>query len=467
MKVFSKTAAFLALACPALAALAATPAPAAAPRLKVDPSPVSAGRPGVVTSYADVLEPVQRAVVSIHSTKIVRIVNPVLRQFFGDVPGVEQEGKQRGLGSGVIVTPDGYILTNNHVVEGADELTVTLPDDRNFAAKVVGADAKTDLAVVKIEASGLPVLTLADSDRVRVGDIVFAVGNPLEVGETVTMGIVSAKGRNLRLLNDVQGYEDFIQTDAAINLGNSGGALVDAKGRLVGINSAIISPSRGNIGLGFAIPVNLAASVMRSLVANGTVRRGYLGVDDAQALTPDLAEQLGLSPSTRGVVIADVRPGSPADRAGLRSSDVVLSINGREVSAPETLRLQIAEMPPGARISLKVVSGGQARTVDIVLSSLDDKPTEILSGVTAEPLSEDLRRQLDIDPRVTGLRVSAVAQDSPYADAIAANMVIVSIDQAAAADVGAAKEALKRPGRHLLLVYYRGVLTYLTVTAGR
>ena len=214
-----------------------------------------------VSSYADIVEPVEKAVVSIYSSKTIhqRVqANPLLRQFFGDIPDQDRESKEMGLGSGVIVSSDGYILTNNHVVEGADELTVVLSDGRKFTAKVVGADPKTDVAVVKIEATVLPAVTLADSDKLRVGDVVFAVGNPLGVGETVTMGIVSAKSRNVGILDDVAGYEDFIQTDAAINMGNSGGALVDAKGRFVGINSAIVSPSRGNIGIGFAVPVNMA-----------------------------------------------------------------------------------------------------------------------------------------------------------------------------------------------------------------
>ena len=226
---------------------------------ELGPGADAAGR---VQSYADVLEPVQRAVVSVYSTKIIKeriAINPFFRQFFGNIPDQERESRQEGLGSGVIVSADGYILTNNHVVEGADELKVTLADDRDFMAKVVGTDPKTDVAVLKIEAEGLPTVTLADSDKLRVGDVVFDVGNPLGVGQTVTMGIISAKGRSkLGLLENVSGYEDFIQTDAAINMGNSGGALVDARGRLIGINSAIITPSRGSVGIGFAIPVNLA-----------------------------------------------------------------------------------------------------------------------------------------------------------------------------------------------------------------
>src|SRR5688500_5105314 len=289
-------------------------APARKPAIQVDSTPVaSGGKAGLVMTYADVLEPAQKAVVSVYSTKIIKeriAINPFFRQFFGNIPDQERESRQEGLGSGVIVSPDGYVLTNNHVVEGADELKITLADDRDFIGKVIGSDPKTDIAVLKIEGQNLPTVTLADSDKLRVGDVVFAVGNPLGVGQTVTMGIVSAKGRSkLGLLENVSGYEDFIQTDAAINMGNSGGALVDARGRLVGINSAILSPSRGNIGIGFAIPVNLASFIMNSLVEHGAVARGYLGVT-TDTVTPDVAEQLGLPKDTRGVVVTDIDPDS-------------------------------------------------------------------------------------------------------------------------------------------------------------
>ena len=263
--------------------------------LKTDFRPVEEAAAPRVSSFAEVLEPIQESVVAVYSSKIVRQsmpMNPLLRRFYGDQP--DRESRVDGLGSGVIVTPDGYILTNNHVVEEADELSVRLNDGRELKAELIGADPKTDIAVIKIEGDGLPAAILANSDALRVGDLVFAVGNPLDIGQTVTMGIVSAKGRNdLGLLSAEGGYEDFIQTDAAINMGNSGGALVDADGRLVGINTAILSTSRGNIGIGFAVPVNLAANVLRSLVRSGTVERGFLGVS-VQPVTPDLAEALEL-----------------------------------------------------------------------------------------------------------------------------------------------------------------------------
>ena len=436
----------------------ATPRPA----LKKDTSPISEGKSPVVASYADVVEPVERVVVSVYSSKTVRVpVNPLLRQFFGNqIP--DQERKEDGLGSGVIVSSDGYILTNNHVVEGADELTVALQDDRKFKARVIGTDAKTDIAVIKIEAKELPSITLADSDKLRVGDIVFAVGNPLGVGETVTMGIVSAKGRSgLGLLENGGGYEDFIQTDAAINMGNSGGALVDAKGRLVGINSAIISPSRGNVGIGFAIPVNLAANVMQSLIATGTVTRGYLGVS-TQPITSDIADQLNLPKNSKGVIVTDITPGSPADKAGLKNSDVILSINGKAVTTTEELRILVAQMLPKTKISLAVIREGKASTVAVVLDELADKPNEILVGVETVKLTDDYRSKLGIDPRVNGFLITSVEPKSIYADRLAANMVIMEINRTAPGDITTAKNLLVH-GRNLLFVYFRGSAGFLTL----
>src|SRR6187431_1915272 len=294
---------------------AAEATPLKKPTLKIDSTPVTEGKSPIVTSYADALDAIRPAVVSVYSSKTVREQVPEFYRQYG-VQGREQ--KQRGLGSGVIVSADGYILTNNHVVDDADELKVLLNDEREYTAKVIGTDPKTDVAVIKIDAADLPSVTLADSAKLRVGDVVFAIGNPLGVGQTVTMGIISAKGRsNLKLLENVSGYEDFIQTDAAINMGNSGGALVDALGRLVGINSAILSPSRGNIGIGFAIPVNLASFIMNSLAQSGAVARGHLGVT-SDTVTADVAEQLGLEKGTRGVVITDIDPDSPAEKAGLK-----------------------------------------------------------------------------------------------------------------------------------------------------
>ncbi len=441
-------------------------APLKKPTLRVDASPVSDGKSTVVSSYADVLEPVMKTVVSITSTKIVkqRAGNPLLRQFFGDAaPDQERDSKQEGLGSGVIVSADGYILTNNHVVEGADELKVFLTDDREFTAKIIGADPKTDVAVIKIDAEKLPFITLADSDNLRVGDVVFAVGNPLGVGQTVTMGIVSAKGRNqLGLLENVAGYENFIQTDAAINMGNSGGALVDAKGRLVGVNSAIISPSRGNIGIGFAIPVNFASSVMNSLVATGTVTRGYLGVT-TETVTADVAEQLGLPKDARGVAITDISPDSPAEKAGLKRTDVILAINGKAVSTLEELRLVIAQMLPDTKVKVKLMRDSKERTLDVTLGKLAEKPNELLAGVNVTKLTDEARKRSGLEARVSGLLITDIEETSPYADRLAAGMIVIEINRTPVTDLVAAKLALVQ-GRNLLLVNFRGAYRFVAVT---
>jgi len=446
-----------------LAAVAKDASPPKKPTLLFDPSAVTEGKPTVVASYADVVEPVLKAVVSIYSKKTVRervAINPLMRQFFGDIPDQEREHKEEGLGSGVIVSPDGYILTNNHVVEGADELKVGLSDDREYLAKVIGADPKTDVAVIKIEAENLPVVTLADSDKLRVGDVVFAVGNPLGVGQTVTMGIVSAKGRNqLGLLDG--GYESFIQTDAAINLGNSGGALVDAKGRLVGINSAIISTSRGNIGLGFAIPINLVSSVLQSLIETGTVARGYLGVQTQTSAAED-AKTLGLPTGVRAVVVTDVTPDSPADKAGLKRGDVFLAINGRAVTTGEEIRLIIAETMPGTKVKLGIFRDGKPLTVEVLLSKLDEKPDELIAGVDVTPLTGELRMRFRIPTRFDGLMIRSVDKESPYADTLVPDVLIVQIDREDVTDLASAKSALT-PGRHLLYVYYRGALRVVRI----
>lgn len=433
------------------------------PALKVDSTPIEA-RPGVVLSYADVVEPVQKAVVAIYSTKIVRervLTNPLFRQLFPDLPGQERQSTQSGLGSGVIVSTDGYILTNNHVIEGADEVKVSLSDGRDITARIVGTDPKTDIAVIKIEAPGLAAVTLADSDKLRVGDVVFAVGNPLNVGQTVTMGIVSAKNRNVRILEDIGGYEDFIQTDAAINMGNSGGALVDARGRLVGINSAIISPSRGNIGIGLAVPINLAAWIMNSLVETGSVARGYLGVS-TEPITPDVAAQLGLPKDVRGVVISDIVPGTPADKAGLQLTDAILALNEHPIASREELRLLIARIVPGDSARLKIMRQGREQTIAVKLDRIDDKPDELFTGINVRLLAAEDRRSLGIEPRVTGLLVTEVADNSPFRAQFAPGAVIMEINRTPITDLETAR-SLVEPGSNLLAIYYNGAVRFVVV----
>jgi Do/DeqQ family serine protease len=318
-------------------------------------------------SYADIVSKAAPAVVTIHSQTRVRqpqqfpfMNDPFFRQFFGErqmQPPPEQQ--RQGLGSGVIIDTNGYIITNHHVIDGAEQIKVDLYDNRSLDAKLVGADPPSDLAVLKVDASNLPVLTLGDSDRMRVGDVVLAIGNPLGVGQTVTMGIISAKGRQTGLSNG--SFEDFLQTDAPINRGNSGGALVSTNSELIGINSQILSPSGGSIGLGFAVPSNMARTVVEQLINNGRVRRGQLGVVVLR-IPSEEATRLGVTQGP-GVVVYDVQSGSGADRAGLRKGDVITALNGTAITEPNTFRNQIAGTPPGSEVTLTIKRDGQEQQV--------------------------------------------------------------------------------------------------------
>ena len=327
--------------------------------------------PAPVGSYADIVSKVQPAVITIHSQMRVRqpqqfpfMDDPFFRQFFGErniQPPAEQQ--RQGLGSGVIIDANGYILTNHHVIDGAEQIKVDLSDGRSLDAKLVGADPPSDLAVLKVEASSLPVLVLGDSDRVRVGDVVLAIGNPLGVGQTVTMGIISAKGRQTGLSNG--SFEDFLQTDAPINRGNSGGALVSTNSELIGINSQILSPSGGSIGLGFAVPSNMARTVVEQLINSGKVRRGQLGITVLR-IPSEEAAKLGVTQGP-GVVVYDVQSGSAADRAGLRRGDVITGLNGAGVNDPNSFRNQIAGTAPGSEITLNIKRNGQEQQVRATL----------------------------------------------------------------------------------------------------
>ncbi len=442
----------------------------AKPDLKVDLSDLSEGvRPGLVTSYADVIEPVQKAVVSVYSKKIIRSqapVHPLLRQFFGDAP--DQNSKQEGLGSGVILSPDGFIVTNNHVVEGADELEVQMANGQKHPARIVGTDPKTDVAVIKIDATKLPTVTLADSDKLRVGDVVFAVGNPLGVGQTVTMGIISAIGRNhLNLLDGASGtgYENFIQTDAAINMGNSGGALADAKGRLIGINTAIISPTRGNIGIGFAIPMNLVSSIMLNLIENkGVVRRGMLGVS-GDTLDSELAETFGLPKDQKGVVVKELTPeDGPAAKAGMRREDLIIEIDGSPVLSLEDLRVVISQRSPGSTVKVRFLRGGVEKVVEVKLGLFEGEKVDsnLLPGLSVAPLSAELRKQFEIDRNVAGLVVVDVESSSNLRERFVPGVVILEINRRPVTSLKQARELLIR-GRNLFYVHYRGVPRYITV----
>lgn len=350
-------------------------------------APINNGLPGNPTapglSYADVVSRVSPAVITIHSQMRVRapqqypfMNDPMFRQFFEDrMPQQLPEQRRSGLGSGVIISTDGYILTNYHVVDGAEQIKVDLNDNRTLDAKVVGSDQPSDLAVLKVDAANLPVLALGDSDKVRVGDVVLAIGNPLGIGQTVTMGIISAKGRQTGMSSG--SFEDFLQTDAPINQGNSGGALVSTNSELVGINSQILSPSGGSIGIGFAIPSNMARTITDTLVKTGKVRRGQLGITVVR-LNSEPAKELGIK-ETKGVGVAQVQPGSAADRAGLRKGDVITSFNGVDMTDPNVFRNLVASTAPGTDVSLNVIRDGREQQIRAKLGELvpaADRETE-------------------------------------------------------------------------------------------
>ena len=336
--------------------------------------PSTTSNPAVmpVSSYADIVSKVAPAVVTIHSSRRVRqpqqypfMDDPFFRRFFG-TPEQQQppaERQRQGLGSGVIIDANGYILTNHHVIDGAEEIRVTLSDNRSLDARIVGSDPPSDLAVLKVDATNLPVLTLGDSDRTRVGDVVLALGNPLGVGQTVTMGIISAKGRQTGLSNG--SFEDFLQTDAPINQGNSGGALVSTNSELIGINSQILSTTGGSIGLGFSIPSNMARTVAEQLINSGRVRRGQLGVT-ALRIPSEEATRMGVTQGP-GVVVYQVQPGSGAERAGLRAGDVITQLNGETITEPNTFRNKIASTAPGTAITLTVKRDGREQQVSATL----------------------------------------------------------------------------------------------------
>jgi serine protease Do len=375
--------------------------------------------------FGAVVKKVQPAVVSVMSTTNAkraetRRVQPNLpdgfdlRDFFGggNIPFDIPQGPRQGLGSGVIVTADGYIVTNNHVVDGADTVKVSLQDNREFTAKVVGKDADSDVAVLKIEGTGFPHVDFGNSDSVQVGDIVLAMGNPFGIGQTVTMGIVGATHRNTN--EGIEKYEDFIQTDAAINPGNSGGALVNIKGELVGINTAIISRGGGNQGVGFAIPAKTASNVMDQLVKHGKVSRGRMGVT-IQSLDAAMAKQFGLS-NSRGALVGDVEEGSPAEKAGVKAGDIITEVNGTHVIDSSDLRVRIAALNPGSTAKLKVFREGSERDINVVLGS---QPGEQQASNGSGPASTDgPRLGISVEPasktrnRSAGLVITSVASGS-------------------------------------------------------
>src|SRR6516164_823325 len=461
--------------------------------LKVDEAPL-ARDPGSRSSYAPIVQKVAPSVVKIFVTTetserpmsgMSGRGNDFFRRFFGDQFGPGNRGfdgdgdgdggpqLQHALGSGAIVSPDGYILTNNHVVKDAKEIQIALNDGRSLTAKVIGTDPESDIALIKVTANDLPALTLTDSDKVQVGDVVLAIGNPFGVGQTVTSGIVSAKNRATSGEMD----EDFIQTDAAINPGNSGGALVDTQGRLVGINTAILSRSGGSQGIGFAVPSNLCRWVMESLVKSGHVERGFLGVQ-IQDLTPSLAQAFKTE-RTNGALVSDVTAGSPADAAGIKSGDVIVEFNGKPVENASQLKLHVAETAPGSSVPVVVNRNGETKNLSITVrekaknelaSSKQEQGQngqgDALHGVAVGELDQQTREELKVPASVHGALVSQVSPNSAaYEAGLREGDVILEINHQPVKNAqDAVKLTANRSGNDTLVkVWSHGGSHYLTV----
>jgi serine protease Do len=436
-------------------------------------------------AYERIAKVVTPAIVAIQSTQVTKVQqspmmnDPFFRQFFGNMfPQVPREQREHALGSGVIVSPDGYIVTNNHVIAKATEISITLSDRRTFKGKVVGADPQTDIAVVKIDGTGLPTAPFGDSDRLKVGDTVMAFGNPFGQYFTVTRGSVSALGRSAGQIEDIQ---NFIQTDAAINPGNSGGGLVNIHGQVVGINTAILSGNSGpggeggSVGIGFAIPSNMAKHIMEDLVKTGKVTRGYLGVQ-IRDLDEGLAKQFKV-PDTAGALAEDITPGGPADKAGLKTGDVIRMLNGNPIQDANQLTAQITNLSPGALAVLDILRDGQPMTLKITLG---ERPANLsahvgvgggvqegaLRGIEVANLSAALRDQAGIPANVNGVIITQVDPNSPAAQfGLQEGDVIESINRQPVRNVADFnKLATDAKGQTLLRINRQGNGVFVVIT---
>ncbi len=447
--------------------------------LKMDQSPIDRNSKAPA-SYAPVIEKVSPSIVNVFSTNVVKMdrrqmpFNDFFRRFFDrrdrrqeepNEPDEPLERRQRSLGSGVIISENGYTLTNHHVVKNADEIKVALTkSEKEYSAKLVGSDPKTDLAVLKIQHDGpLPVATLGDSSKIKVGDIAFAIGNPFGVGQTVTKGIVSAKSRGIGMLD----YEKFIQTDASINPGNSGGALIDSDGRVIGINTVIMSRSGGSQGVGFSIPINLARSIAKSIVEEGSVSRGFLGVN-IQEITPQLQKMFDLK-RNEGVLISDVMDGLPAEKAGLKRGDVIVSFDGKAVKDVRDLQFAVAQTPPGTEVSVEIMRDGQKQSVQLTLTerpsddTLSQGPTGPSTGdpgvlkelgITLSPLTTQFRRQQDIPDKIEGVLVSDVKPGSMAGRAgLQPGDIVQEINRRTVKTLSDVREAVQAGSENMVLLY--------------
>ncbi len=436
---------------------------------------------GPILSYATVVDQVAPAVVTIRASRRVRAPqqfrfsdSPLFREFFGGgAPPPQRSEVQLALGSGVIVRSDGYILTNHHVIDGAEDIKVDLSTRSTFSAKVVGSDSPSDLAVLKITGGNLAVLQLGDSDKVRVGDVCLAVGNPLGVGESVTAGIISAKGRSTDSVGGGS-FQDFLQTDAPINQGNSGGALVNTRGELIGINSQILSSNGGNVGIGFAIPSNMAKGVMDQLIGKGSVQRGMLGVS-IQPVTSDIAASLGLK-DVRGILINSVSAGGPAEKAGVQRGDVILQLDGKDVNDPNQLRNEVAAHSPGSDVTLTISRNGNQQQVRAKLGTLTQQTADNAAGgaegssggklgIGVAPLTPELASQLGLRSGTQGLVVSSVDPSGPAAQAgLREGDVIQEVNRQPVRSTDDLRNAVqKSANRPLLLINRGGQTAYVPV----